>query len=492
MKKLFISALLFLSGIAASVAQTKTNESMIPEYLDRHWQFSLHSGYDFGMNHNDSYRRLKFKGGPSFGIGFDHYWKWFGIGVDGNYIINKSDFTYSSKEIENFDFRRIVKNTKNINRLFVGVGPSFRLPSKCCPPFMAELNLRAGIANISGSKSSFGGYYNSSITSEENITKVYEAEKIDVTRLALKAQIRLSYFFNEWFGLNAGAYYMHCFNVPYADAEFRPVIIKAPQAIHKATQQYDNTGKTEMSSIGVFGGLIFRICAKKKPTPVVIPEPKPTPVPTEFMLKGRVTICGTTQAAVGATVKVLNTKTKKERKFTTDSRGEYSVSLKADTRYTINISMKECLPSEEHVIEAGQYDPVKTTLVTVEQCLTKPKVNVPIRLNNIHYDFDKANIRPDARPELNRLVTYLKENPTIRVEMSSHTDSRGSDEYNRKLSQRRANSVKAYLVEHGIDDSRIVSVGYGESRLLNKCSNNVPCSEEEHQLNRRTEMKVIE
>ena len=137
-------------------------------------------------------------------------------------------------------------------------------------------------------------------------------------------------------------------------------------------------------------------------------------------------------------------------------------------------------------------DTVKTPLVTVDHCLTKPKLNEPIRLNNIHYDFDKATIRPDARPELNRLVAYLLDNPNIRVEMSSHTDSRGSDAYNLRLSQQRANSVKAYLVEHGIAPSRIVSVGYGETRLLNRCANGVPCSEEEHQLNRRTEMKVIE
>ena len=76
--------------------------------------------------------------------------------------------------------------------------------------------------------------------------------------------------------------------------------------------------------------------------------------------------------------------------------------------------------------------------------------------------------------------------------MWSHTDSRGSDSYNQRLSQQRVNSVKAYLVEHGVASSRIVSVGYCETRLLNRCSNGVPCSEEEHQLNRRTEMKVIE
>ena len=248
-----------------------------------------------------------------------------------------------------------------------------------------------------------------------------------------------------------------------------------------------------MSSFGLFCGVIFRINGKKAaPKPVPVPAPASAPAPTEFTLKGRVIICMTMEPAVGATVKVTPGNGGRSLVLTTDSRGEYSVSLNADTRYTISVTKKECLPSEDLVVDRKQYDPVRTKLVTVDHCLTRPKLNESIRLNNIHYDFDKATIRPDARPELDRLVSYLLDNPGIRVEMSSHTDSRGSDEYNLRLSQRRADSVKAYLVEHGVESSRIVSVGYGETRLLNRCANGVPCSEEEHQLNRRTEMKVIE
>jgi outer membrane protein OmpA-like peptidoglycan-associated protein len=77
------------------------------------------------------------------------------------------------------------------------------------------------------------------------------------------------------------------------------------------------------------------------------------------------------------------------------------------------------------------------------------------------------------------------------IELSSHTDSRGDNEYNKKLSQRRANSTKAWLVEVGVEPARIKAVGYGETKLLNKCKDNVRCSEEEHQLNRRSEFKII-
>ena len=481
MKKLFLSAVLFLLGITASFSQVGLRAGS--ELLNRHWQFSLHGGYDFGLNHHNSYRHLKFKGGPNIGFGIDHYWSWFGLGLDGDYITNKADFDF--KDVNPRYLEGLKMNKKNVERIFLGAGPSFRLPATILPEFMAELNLRAGMVNISGGECSPESDHN---------YEYYKVEKIDSkTRLAMKSQLRFTYFFNDVVGVNLGAYYMHCFNVPYADNWYDPVIINAPyRKARAAVNRTYSSGKTDMSSFGAFCGVVFRINAKKGPEPVVVPTPKPVVKPTEFTLRGRVTICGTTEPAVGATVKVQAGKHGKAQVFTTDSRGEYSVSLRADTRYTINITKKECLPAEEFVVDKNQYDPVKTSLVTVEHCLTKPKLNEPIRLNNIHYDFDKATIRPDARPELDRLVAYLLDNPNIRVEMSSHTDSRGSDSYNQRLSQQRANSVKAYLVEHGVASSRIVSVGYGETRLLNRCSNGVPCSEEEHQLNRRTEIKVIE
>lgn len=111
-------------------------------------------------------------------------------------------------------------------------------------------------------------------------------------------------------------------------------------------------------------------------------------------------------------------------------------------------------------------------------------------LNNIHYDFDKWNIRADARPTLDSLVAILKTYP-IKVELSSYTDSRGSDAYNDNLSQQRAKAAVAYIVSKGADPARITAKGYGKRQLLNKCATGVPCSEADHQVNRRTEIKVI-
>lgn len=113
-------------------------------------------------------------------------------------------------------------------------------------------------------------------------------------------------------------------------------------------------------------------------------------------------------------------------------------------------------------------------------------------LENIHYDFDKHNIRPDAALILDRLVATMRDNPGLKIELSSHTDSRGSDSYNDKLSQRRAQSAVDYLVSRGIARERLVAKGYGETRLLNRCSNGVKCSVAEHQANRRTEVEVLE
>ncbi len=112
-----------------------------------------------------------------------------------------------------------------------------------------------------------------------------------------------------------------------------------------------------------------------------------------------------------------------------------------------------------------------------------------IVLENIYYDYDKSYIRKDARPALENLVKILKRNPII-IELSSHTDSRGRDEYNMTLSQRRAQAAVDYIISRGIKEKRITARGYGESQLVNNCGNDSKCTEAEHQKNRRTEFKV--
>ena len=112
-------------------------------------------------------------------------------------------------------------------------------------------------------------------------------------------------------------------------------------------------------------------------------------------------------------------------------------------------------------------------------------------VQNIYYDLDKANIRPDARPALEALVTLMNKYPDISVITSSHCDSRASEAYNRGLSLRRAEESKRYLISRGISSSRVKVEYYGKTRLLNRCYDGVPCLEEYQQLNRRTEFDVI-
>lgn len=115
-------------------------------------------------------------------------------------------------------------------------------------------------------------------------------------------------------------------------------------------------------------------------------------------------------------------------------------------------------------------------------------LNIPM----IYFDFDKSNIRPDARVELEKVLAALNQYPQLKLAIRSHTDSRGSDSYNQRLSQRRAQSTMDFLVANAIDKSRLTATGLGESELVNHCGNGVVCSEAEHQKNRRSEFIILD
>ncbi len=118
------------------------------------------------------------------------------------------------------------------------------------------------------------------------------------------------------------------------------------------------------------------------------------------------------------------------------------------------------------------------------------KEGTVFQLPNIYYNFNDASIRPDAKIDLDALADFLVQYPDIEIELSSHTDSRGGTRYNKKLSQKRAESSVDYLINRGLSASRMTAVGYGESQLRNHCSDGKDCSEDEHQYNRRTEVKI--
>ena len=125
--------------------------------------------------------------------------------------------------------------------------------------------------------------------------------------------------------------------------------------------------------------------------------------------------------------------------------------------------------------------------VAIEKGMDLAKV---FEIKEIKFDYNKANIRPDAAVELTKIVEVMREYPKMKIDIRSHTDSRGADSYNLKLSDRRAKATLEWIVKQGIDRKRLKAKGYGETRLVNGCSNGVPCSEEEHQENRRSEFIV--
>jgi len=130
------------------------------------------------------------------------------------------------------------------------------------------------------------------------------------------------------------------------------------------------------------------------------------------------------------------------------------------------------------------------TLISLECTMGLNTGNAFINLDQVLYDYNKWDLRAESIIELDKLVKYMKSND-LKVELSSHTDSRGEDVYNEWLSQQRSNSCVNYIISKGISPMRIIAKGYGEYRLKNRCANDVECSDAEHQQNRRTELRII-
>jgi len=114
-----------------------------------------------------------------------------------------------------------------------------------------------------------------------------------------------------------------------------------------------------------------------------------------------------------------------------------------------------------------------------------------IVLEHIYYDFNKSAIRTGDSYELEALAQLMQQYPSMEIELGAHTDSRGAEDYNLQLSLRRAESAKEFLIQRGIAQERVKAIGYGEALPRNRCADGVDCSEEEHQHNRRTEVKIL-
>lgn len=204
----------------------------------------------------------------------------------------------------------------------------------------------------------------------------------------------------------------------------------------------------------------------------------------------------TNKAIANAKVTILNENYKQIATTQTDENGKYQLDdINCGAKYRIKTEVPNHLTKEELVYL--DYSPgLKTFNVELEPTEVSVGVNddlfKTLKLEPIYFDFDKSNIRKDASVELAKIVEVMKEYPTMKIDVRSHTDSRGNAAYNLKLSDRRAKSTVAWIIAQGIDASRISGNGYGETQLLNKCRKGVPCTEAEQQLNRRSEFIILD
>lgn|SRR5690554_1748882 len=214
---------------------------------------------------------------------------------------------------------------------------------------------------------------------------------------------------------------------------------------------------------------------------------------------GTITDADTGEPVPGAVVNLYDSKENLIGTTTTDENGKYAFGedlVRGNTFYRIraeapgfNIDERSLTTgSVNGYVNVEDFVVKKTKISIVPGTDLAKELNIPI----IYFDFDKSNIRPDAAVELAKLLQVLEDYPELKIDIRSHTDSRGSHAYNEGLSDRRAKSTREWLISKGIEAERLTAKGYGETRLVNHCSDGVWCSKEDHQLNRRSEFIVVE
>ena len=208
-------------------------------------------------------------------------------------------------------------------------------------------------------------------------------------------------------------------------------------------------------------------------------------------IAGRITATEDSIGVSGALVKITNKRTGEVRTTYTNADGSYRFdSLDLDNQYELEASVNDCITKQPNISTGNLAENEMANTNLSMDCL----VDV-VRLANIYYDLNKFNIRKDAEPELLKLAKLMKSNPSMKIELRSHTDCRGSRQYNQYLSEMRVKSAIAFLTKNGIKSSQMIGRGYGETKPVNNCecegTQRSDCTAEQHQANRRTEFKVL-
>ncbi|WP_306642312.1 OmpA family protein [Sanyastnella coralliicola] len=259
-------------------------------------------------------------------------------------------------------------------------------------------------------------------------------------------------------------------DVPAAtDAELTfnagPALASAEKAVSACNQEIYtlDAGTIELTSLGYVGATVIR----DKATNEGLEE-----------VRGVLTKLGTDEVTVVTTTNDGNLN------FDLDPSSSYELTLSKEGYFTKSVFFNT------NNITTGVND--LTALTGIDLNFEKIEVNMTVRIENINYDYNDYRIRQDAATELDKIIALLNDNPTMKIELGSHTDARGSDSYNLKLSQKRAKAAVEYLIQNGIAKNRLTSRGYGETVLINNCGNGNDCSDEDHEINRRTEFRVTE
>ena len=196
-----------------------------------------------------------------------------------------------------------------------------------------------------------------------------------------------------------------------------------------------------------------------------------------------------------ATIKVYDTKKNLIASSETDANGAFAMEGNCeDGNYKVVATKTDYDEGDKIFATVNAKDATGIEVVLAQTDKSAPigtDLAKYLNIEPIYFDFDKHFIREDARISLNKVLAYLNEYPNVKIQVGSHTDSRANDNYNLRLSANRAKSTAAYLVEQGIDEGRISFEGFGETQLTNDCSNGVPCTKEQHQMNRRSEFIVV-
>lgn len=207
-----------------------------------------------------------------------------------------------------------------------------------------------------------------------------------------------------------------------------------------------------------------------------------------FAFQGMVINKDNRSALPNTKVTIIGMESRDVKVITTDSLGWFKVQMKKDACYAIKSEKDKFYTYKlnlmtDKLIENGHNHVVEMEKIEIGQIF---------ELDKIFYEYADYKLNEEAKTSLMQVVDLLKDNPSISIELRSHTDSRGSDKFNITLSQKRAKHAADFIIHQGINISRIVARGYGESQLIFPCGDSIECEEEQHQQNRRTEMKILD